>query len=147
MPDINTLILFGIAFLNAIAAIAAWQTRKDAAAIKEDAAEIKIHSNSMKDEVVKAKEEVARLTGIFEGQARSEKEAANHAKGKVEGERAKSGDPLAGTAAPLEVEVINEEQPVPVKITEGQVQRVVDAVKREIKPKVKRKVRKKPRRR
>lgn len=127
MFDLNTLILFGIAFMNAIAAVAAWQTRKDAA-------EIKVHSNSMKDEVVKAKEEVARLTGIFEGQARSEKVAANHARGKVEGERA--GQVLQGAPdVPLEVEVINKDKPVPVKITEGMVQDVADAVKAGINPK------------
>lgn len=130
--NLNTLILFGIAFLNAIAAIAAWQTKKDAA-------EIKVHSNSMKDEVVKAKEEVARLTGLFQGRAESERSAANHAKGMLAaGETgASTAPPNPTNGGPTEVEVVNTEKPVPVKITTGQIEKVAVAVKAKSKTRIK----------
>lgn len=115
--DINTVLLFGIALLNAIAAIAAWQT-------KRDAAEIKLHSNSMKDEVVKAKEEVARLTGLFQGRTESERAAANHAKGVLAAGGTvvpPSAVPRSTTNGPIAVEVMNTKKPVPVRVTKEQI--------------------------
>lgn len=130
--NFNTILLFGIAFMNAIAAIAAWQTKKNAE-------QIKIHSNSMKDEVVKAKEEVARLTGLFQGRAESERTAANHAKGMLAAGEARTpiALPSPTNGGPTEVEVVNTEKSVPVKITTGQIEKVAVAVRAKSKTRVK----------
>lgn len=126
--DLNTVLLLGIAFLNAIAAVAAWQTKKDAA-------EIKMHSNSMKDEVVKAKEEVARLTGLFQGRAESERSAANHARGVLAAGEKEASIPLPqatnGEKAAVPVKIINTAtKAVPVKITKAQVKRLLKKPKK-----------------
>lgn len=66
--DYNKLVLFAIAvmqFLNALVALLAFRASSKA---KEDIAEVKIHTNSMKDALVAA----ARKEGIVIGRASGE---------------------------------------------------------------------------
>lgn len=112
--DINTAMLLAIAFMNAIAAIAAWQTRKDAA-------EIKVHTNSMKDALVGAKEEVAALRAVEANRVQLEKDAAQRAKGALNAQMTAAVETIIKENGnhepePAKVLVMNTEKAIPVKI-------------------------------
>lgn len=83
--DPNTLLLFGIALLNAMTAFFAWRGQKAAVDTKAIALKTEINTNSMKDALVKATREAAHAAGADEQRVIGERRAATLALGALQG--------------------------------------------------------------
>lgn len=101
--DPNTLLLFGIAVMNALGAYFAWKGKNAAIETKEIALKTEINTNSMKDALVAATREAAHAAGADEQRAAGEAKAAILAQGARQSSEPREGLVAAPDGEPVPV--------------------------------------------